>query len=165
VRFSRDQRNLVYRALQEAEGHTSRYYCIPPYAWQELRYDLLTRSDDEWEPLPEAALARLRCLQKTSRSHTGPLDFYRIELNDPTILKAAERERLRTLYPFLVYILTHEMVHLVRLSSILNSAGGVMLAPEAEERRVDKISHQILANAGLPKIHPVLQRFCLSPPL
>ena len=28
---------------------------------------------------------------------------------------------LRDLYPFLVYILTHEMVHMVRLSSILDT--------------------------------------------
>jgi hypothetical protein len=36
-------------------------------------------------------------------------DFYRIQLNDPTILTAAERENLASnLYPFFVYILTQE---------------------------------------------------------
>jgi len=45
---------MLVRAIDEAETHTGDYYCIPPRGWQRLRYDLITRSDDEWEPLPSA---------------------------------------------------------------------------------------------------------------
>ena len=156
--FSPPQRSLVFQALDEAEERTTGYYCIPPFRWDSLRYDLLTRIDHEWEPLPEPMLARVRCLQKLAQK--SPFDFYRIELNDQTILAAAERENLLSnLYPFLVYILTHEMVHLVRLSSILeNWTETLHPFDESEEQRVQGISRKILK--GNSDFHPVLERFC-----
>jgi hypothetical protein len=156
--FTPPQRGLVFQALGEAEERTSWYYCIPPFRWDSLRYDLLTRIDHEWEPLPEPMLARVRCLQSTAKKRL--FDFYRIELNDQTILAAAERENLsNNLYPFLVYILTHEMVHLVRLSSILENWTET-LAPfdESEEQRVQGISRRILK--GSSELQAVLEKFC-----
>jgi hypothetical protein len=154
--FSAMQRSLVFRALDEAEERTSDYYCIPPFRWEQLRYDLLTRADNGWEPLPESMLARVRCLQRTDRSR--PFDFYRIELDDRSILTAATRENLGGhLYPFLVYILTHEMVHMVRLSSILEKDDSFSFN-ETEEQRVQRVARKILA--GSVHFHPVLDRFC-----
>jgi hypothetical protein len=157
LHFSNPQRSLIIRALDEAEERTTGYYCIPPFRWEQMSYDLLTQADCEWEPFPESTLARVRCLQ---RMKTGrPFDFYRIELNDQNILAAAERECLTPhLYPFFVYILTHEMVHMVRLSTILgNSPGAAIPFDESEEYRVQKISRRILTG---PNFQPVLERFC-----
>jgi hypothetical protein len=158
VHFSPPQRSLVFRALCEAEERTSGYYCIPPFRWDRLRYDLLTRIDHEWEPLPEPMLARVRCLQSTAQKRL--FDFYRIELNDQGILEAAERENLLgDLYPFLVYILTHEMVHLVRLSSILEELPATLPSfDESEEQRVQRISRRILKD--IAQFQPVLDKFC-----
>lgn len=156
--FSAPQRNLVFQALNEAENRTADYYCIPPFRWEKLRYDLLTQTDQGWEPLPDPTLARVRHLQQTTARR--PFDFYRIELNDRSILAAAERENmLRNLYPFLVYILTHEMVHVVRLSSIMDGPPAA-IAPhdDGEEQRVQHISRRILH--GSSDFHPVLARFC-----
>jgi hypothetical protein len=158
MQFSTPQRNLVFQALDEAEYRTAGYYCIPPFRWEKLRFDLLTQIDLGWEPLPEPMLARVRCLQRVN-SHR-PFDFYRIELNDKSILAAAEREDLfRHFYPFLVYILTHEMVHMVRLSSILESRPeGLAPFDESEENRVQGISRRILTCSS--DFHPVLEKFC-----
>ncbi len=158
MQFSTPQRNLVFQALDEAEGRTAGYYCIPPFRWERLRYDLLTQVDHGWEPLPEPMLARVRCLQRVSTHR--PFDFYRIELNDKSILAAAERENLlRDLYPFLVYILTHEMVHMVRLSSILEKwPEAYDSIDESEEKRVQSISRRILT--GATDFAPVLDKFC-----
>jgi hypothetical protein len=158
LQFSAPQRSLVFRALEEAEERTAGYYCIPPFRWELLRYDLLTQVDHGWEPLPESMLARVRCLQRVDARRS--FDFYRIELNDRSILEAAEREELtKYLYPFFVYILTHEMVHMVRLSSILDM-GIHALDPhdESEEYRVQGISRSILT--GSSDFRPVLDRFC-----
>jgi hypothetical protein len=158
VHFSTPQRNLVFQALDEAEGRTANYYCIPPFRWERLRYDLLTQIDHGWEPLPDPMLARVRCLQRVNTGN--PFDFYRIELNDQSILATAHRENLlKHLYPFLVYILTHEMVHMVRLSSILDNWHET-LPPhdESEEHRVQSISRRILTGAS--DFQPVLDRFC-----
>jgi len=158
MQFSPPQRSLLLRALDEAEERTTGYYCIPPFRWEQLPYDLLTRGDQEWEPLPDPMLARVRCLQRIDSRR--PFDFYRIELNDRSILAAADRENLtRYLYPFFVYILTHEMVHVVRLSSILEKGPDTPAScDESEESRVQEISRRILT--GSSAFHPVLDRFC-----
>ena len=166
MQFSREQRRMAIRALGEAEEHTSRYYCIPPHRWQQLRYDLLTRQDTEWEPLPEVVLARVQCIEKVCPRQNQPFDFYRIQLNDPSILSAAERENLgKKLYHFLVYILTHEMVHLVRLNTIIGHEKDTAPCLDSEETRVQKVSRQILSHKGFEVFRPILDRFCLPPPL
>lgn len=155
AQFSSPQRRLMFQAQDEAEKRTSEYYCIPPFRWERLRYDLLTRADHGWEPLPESMLARVRRLERISPRR--PFDFYRIELDDPSILAAAERENLtRNLFPFFLYILTHEMVHMVRLSSILPETA----LPDhlGEEKRVQEISRRILGASS--DVQPVLDKFC-----
>ncbi len=163
MQFSPEQRNLVIYAANEAEERTARYYCIPPFRWHQLSYDLLTSKDKEWEPLPEPVLARVQLLQKLRPEPHKPFDFYRIQLNDPSILTAALREKLEgNLYHFLVYILTHEMVHMVRLSSILEPAKVIHQIVETEEQRVQRISRQILSEANFHAFHPILEKFCLT---
>jgi len=59
----------------------------------------------------------------------------------------------------MVYILTHEIVHLVRLSTILSNRPEIpTLCDESEERRVQSISRNILT--GSSNFLPVIDRFC-----
>ena len=157
--FSQAHRRLLAQAVDEAENHTSGYYCIPPRGWQRLRYDLITRRDREWEPIPESALARIQQLQQVSVRRRESESFFRIQLNDSSILSAARRENLASdLYPFFVYILTHEMVHMVRLGTILDE-GKLLEDVDTEEDRVDRISRQILSAAAHGSYSPVLEKF------
>lgn len=161
MQFSPGQRNLAIRALTEAEERTSGYYCIPPFRWHQLRYDLLTSVDHGSESLPESILAKLQPVKRINHLLSQSYDYYRIQLNDHGILSAAKRENLASdLYPFFLYILTHEMVHLVRLSTILNDGEDHSTTPEQEEARVHKISHQILCAARHLRIETVLSKFC-----
>jgi hypothetical protein len=157
LHFSNPQRSLIFQALNEAEERIAGYYCIPPFRWEQLRYDLLTQADYGWEPFPESKLARVRRLQRANAPKS--FDFYRIELHDRSILSTAKRERwIHDIYPFFVYILTHEMVHMVRVSSILdNSAGADIPFDECEESRVQGISRKILAESNFQSI---LEKFC-----
>ena len=159
--FSPPQQSLVRRALDEAEEHTSNHYCIPPHRWDRFPYDLITRKDREWAPIPEAALAKVQRIEQLSTRRKEKIGFYRIQLNDPTILSAARRENLEdALYPFLVYILTHEMVHLVRLGTLLGDPEPPLSEDvDLEEERVDRISRRILVDARCDLFHPVLERF------
>ncbi|MBM3789430.1 MAG: hypothetical protein FJW35_03660 [Acidobacteria bacterium] len=160
VFFSTAERRLVGPAMEEAEERTSRYYCFPPHRWQNLRYDLLTREDRDWMPIPEQALARIQRLRMEAQPRRPSLEFFRIQLNDPAILDVAGREALRAdLYPLLVFILTHEMVHLVRLSSILCSEENRPVCREEEESRVDRIARQILAQIPHHRLQPIIEKF------
>jgi hypothetical protein len=123
-----------------------------------MPYDLLTRQDKEWGPLPDAALAGVQLMQRRTPCRGDFRAFYRIQLNDPTILSAARRDNLAPhLYPFLVYIITHEMVHLVRLSTILDDPSVLPPFDADEEWRVLRISNQILV--GSSEFIPVLNQF------
>ncbi len=160
--FSHAHRKMLVQAMDEAENHTAGYYCIPPRGWQRLRYDLITRSDREWEPIPETVLARVQHMEQISSKRRENANFFRIQLNDSSILSAARREDLETnhLYPFLVYILTHEMVHMVRLGTILGEKELLELASvDLEEVRVDRISRQILGSAACSCFFHVLEKF------
>jgi hypothetical protein len=165
MQFSADQRCQVIRAIDEAELRTAQYYCIPPFRWEQLPYDLLTRQDPQWAPLPDPVLAQVQRLQKWSPRPLKSFDFFRIQLNDPAILGVVERESLATcFYPFMVYILTHEMVHLVRLSTILEPEDQSSIALETEEQRVQSISRKILSDGDRAAFSPILERFCASQP-
>ena len=166
VHFSRNQLKLVIRAMDEAEEYTSSYYCIPPHKWQQqLRYDLLTSRDSEWEPLPMPVLAKLQHVEKLAGHKAEPFDFYRIQLNDAGILDVAKREKLDCdLYSFLVMILTHEMVHLVRLGTMLYGHAGIALSPDDEENRVRRISSQILTKSEHNSLMPFFDKFCSPVP-
>jgi hypothetical protein len=165
MQFSPEQRHQVIHAIDEAERRTTQYYCIPPFRWEQLPYDLLTRQDLEWAPLPDPVLAQVQRLQKLSPQSLKSFDFYRIQLNDPAILGVVERESLAgRFYPLMVYILTHEMVHLVRLSTILKSEDQAGLTLETEEKRVQSISRQILSDGHPPDFGPILDRFCSYQP-
>lgn len=169
VCFTPRQLNLVAQALDEAEKCTTRYYCIPPFRWQRLSYDVVTSADAAWKPLPESALAEVLCLHRNVRepSDGHEDEFYRIQLNDAGILTTFQRDRVSyRLFPFLIYILTHEMIHLVRLSSILGHSRFATMQCRAEEARVRRITRQVLTGSGLEGLGPVLDRFCvhLSPP-
>lgn len=149
--------------MDEAEERTIGYYCIPPYRWQQLKYDMITRRDREWEPLPDAALAQVQRVRHLRPSGMASCDFYRIQLNDPSILMAARRERIEPdLYPFLVYILTHEMVHLVRLSTILPDNIEIPPSPCEEENRVHNVAYRILSIAADRQMGPILSKFCIA---
>ena len=166
MQFSMEERTLVVRAANDAEERTTRYYCIPPFRWQQFRYDLLTCQDSEWEPLPDPVLARVQHIHKVSPRPFNSFDFYRIQLNDPSILGAVQRENLsKDFYNFLVYILTHEMVHVVRLSSILDCDRAALRLLETEEQRVQQISRQILSDPGYRIFEPILDKFCLANPV
>ena len=156
--FSAPQRNLVFRALMKRKTALRAITAFPLFAGNSSA----TICSPRWImggnrcPIP-----RLHESGSCSASTPSqPFDFYRIELNDRSILAAAKRENLlRDLHPFLVYILTHEMVHMVRLSSILDSRAETLPhTDESEEERVQGISRRILA--GSSNFHPVLERFC-----
>lgn len=148
--------------MYEAEDHTARYYCFPPHRWQSLRFDLLTRQDREFEPVHTSVVARLQRLSRPGTPLRQSFDFFRIQLNDPTILDVLRRPDFRAeLYPFLVYILTHELVHLVRLSSILGEEKVTRDARDAEETRVERISRQILYSSPHLAVEPIISKFGL----
>jgi hypothetical protein len=66
-------------------------------------------------------------------------DFYRVCLQDHNILKTLEASPDLSLFPMLLYVITHELVHVIRFSQFL----ALFEAAEAEKAREETLVHQL----------------------
>ena len=71
-------------------------------------------------------------------------DFYKICIQDHAILEVLMTHPEMELYPFTLYVVTHELVHIVRFSRFLQNFDASAVEKIEEERRVHGITHEIL---------------------
>lgn len=158
--FSSAHWSLVQARAEKAEELTRRFYSIPGREWDRVGYDVTTGGLAEEAPGRLARVVKLARERARARSSRA---LFRIELDDAAILGAARPSRGVQLGPLLLYVLAHELVHVVRF--------GVMgqefdLAPrerDAEERRVHDLSKKILEPLGDPGLLPVFRAY--APPI
>ena len=115
--FDRSERRKVGRAARLAESLTSGFYCIPGREWPRFPYDINTLAEG---PGPDAPVfADVVRMTRTLEARPGGAarDLYRIRLRDDEILSAIHGASDLELYPLLLYVLTHELVHVVRFES------------------------------------------------
>jgi hypothetical protein len=146
--FDRAQRRQVGRAAALAESLTSGFYCIPGREWPRFPYDISTLAEG---PGPQAPVFA-DVVRMTSADVVGPArsarDRYRIRLRDDEILSAIRLGDELELDPLLLYVLTHELVHVVRFES--GFAAYDTDDPETrgeEESRVHAITRKVLKPA------------------
>jgi hypothetical protein len=94
------------------------------------------------------ALAHLVVYERQRR--TGPEFLYRICLQDDTILKRSEEGGEEWLRSLLVYILTHELVHVVRFQRAEQSFLVGQPTRQREEVQVHELTLKLLEDAGEP---------------
>jgi hypothetical protein len=105
-------------------------------------------------------------VEKSSRK-AGDLDFgrqkkdyYFICLQDHHILEALNRDRDLGMVPLLVYVFTHELVHIVRFCNFSQRFEiSDMKEREKEERIVHATTYKILKNLTLQKLDYILQSY------
>lgn len=152
--FDSYQKGLAQKAGRVAQSLVTNYYCIAPREWRNMRYEVKTLEALRSSEVADHALAQTLCYSFCRQA--GPRvieqgDLYRVCLQDHNILEAAALRNL-CLQPVLTYVLTHELVHVVRFGQRLQS---VDLPPEMrhlEERNVEKTTRTILAHAGYTEI-------------
>jgi hypothetical protein len=89
---------------------------------------------------------------------SASFDFYRVCLQDHNILKA-HRGRDLALFPLLLYIVTHELVHIVRFSQFLALFEASEPQRLAEEQRVHRLTHRILEPFNYLNMMPVIRYY------
>ena len=162
-RFSGAQRAAVHRAAVAAEELTGGFYCIPEREWSRFPYDIATLSEG---PGPDRQVFAdvVRTVRPASSPGRGPeQQLYRIRLRDDEILGAVG-ERLDTaLFPLLLYVLTHELIHVVRFESGLAAyETDDPAARVLEEDRVHAITRKVLQPAENPALRSVMDA-CFAP--
>ena len=148
--FDREQMGVVNEAVALAEEITSNHFKYTLSQWRRSRYDIRTAGDLHGPEITDKAFAQiLRYVGRPPSSELGSsrFDFYKICLQDHVILSALNRDPVPPFFPLMVYVVTHELVHIVRFSRFLQSFEAYPKDREAEEGRVHTITGEILHGA------------------
>jgi hypothetical protein len=118
--FSGEDIQTVSEALDIAEDRTGEYYKFSFGQWKRHRYGVKTLADLRREEIaPDPAFALLNKYSWANAEEALDIrrlkgDYYSICLQDHRILEALGRDRNACLLPLMVYIFTHELIHIVR---------------------------------------------------
>lgn len=160
--FHQQHKELLKEAAVIAEEVTSDFFKLSPCHWRRARFDILTLEGLRAEEISSHALALVAKYDGYPQDRllrSAAFDFYRVCLQDHNILKTLEHVDVLSLFPLLLYLVTHELVHIVRFSQFL----ALFEAPEEhkqeEERRVHRLTQKILAPLKFRDLPPVMQYY------
>ncbi len=157
--FDSEQIETVNKATILAEELISDHFKISFSEWKRYRYDIKTLKSLRPEEVTEKAFAQIvKYVCNPERKLRGSLhtDYYKICLQDHVILKALSREGDLPLFPLAAYIVTHELIHVVRFSRFLQSFLVTAEEQEREEALVHSLTHELLSGVSIPHINYVL---------
>ena len=160
--FDDDSMMKVGEALEISEDRTGDFYKFSARQWKRHRYDVKTLSSLSREEIRPNAFALLnKCSRVPGESESKSLaqDFYFICLQDHQILGALRRDTRLTLLPLLVYVFTHELVHIVRFCNFFQRFEISGSNREREENVVHATTYDILKDLSLPRLHYILDSY------
>jgi hypothetical protein len=149
-------------ALDIAEDKTGNFYKFSFVQWKRHQYDVKTLTSLSENEISNYAFAMLKKCSRATRgyeSRTKVRDFYFICLQDHRILNALERDKNLALLSLLVYVFTHELVHIIRFCNFFQRFEITGKGREDEERLVHNITHEILKDSTLPRMDYVLESY------
>jgi hypothetical protein len=159
VQFNPEQIRLVNEAVAMAEELVSNHFKLAASQWLGRRFDVRTVAELNPEEIIEGPFAQvIRYEGRLNKAplNSGSFDFYKICLQDHTILKTVGQNRNLSLFPFALYIVTHELIHIVRFSQFLQNFVASDDERLAEERRVHDKTHEILCPLKIEGLGAVL---------
>ena len=158
--FNKNQLDKVSNAANLAEELVSNEYKLTTSQWLRHKYEIKTLnelSSDEILDIPFAQLIRYTARKESSNLISSDYDYYKICLQDHNILSALKMHLYLDFFPFLLYIITHEIIHIVRFSNFLQSFLANDNERLIEEKRVHKKTFDILSSVNISGMYQVLQ--------
>jgi hypothetical protein len=152
----------IGEALDIAEDKTGDFFKFSFGQWKRHHYDVKTQttlSEREISPDSFALLHKCPRILNNLESRTKKRDFYFICLQDHQILKALRRDRDLDLIPLLIYVFTHELVHIVRFCNFHQRFEISGKDRGEEERLVHAITFEILKNIPLKNLDFILESY------
>lgn len=160
--FNKRQRFWVGEALQLAEGLTGEYFMVDVRDSRRFPYDLRTLANLQEQEKTRRALAQVCKYQSREGSFAVPVarkEFYRICLQDNRILRTAKKDDPLLLRPLLLYVMTHELIHVVRFSMEPQKFHLDAAQRNQEEEFVHRATHEILQSVQYPQMEYILERY------
>jgi hypothetical protein len=158
--FGTEQIKTVNNAVAAAEELVSNYYKMSASQWLGPRYDVKTLAELNPAEIidgPFAQIIRYKGRRKNTTLGSATYDFYKICLQDHTIQSTLEASPGIELFPFSLYIITHELIHIVRFSKFLQNFEASDRERMAEEKRVHQRTHKILKPVQIAGLRKVLE--------
>ncbi|NTU48605.1 MAG: hypothetical protein HGA84_06315 [Syntrophobacteraceae bacterium] len=158
VPFGEQEIAVLRQSIEISEDVISDFYRISTSEWKRYRYDIQSLRDLREEEITDEAFAQIRrYLRSPSQRLRGsePGDFFKICLQDHVIRKATQRDPHILFLPLTTYIVTHELIHVVRFARFLHRFESSQAEQQAEERLVHGITYQLLDESrigGLPEV-------------
>jgi hypothetical protein len=160
-KFSAEQIDIINNCVAMAEELVSNYYKMTASQWAAAcAYDIKTLSELSAEEVvhgPFAQVIRYKGRPKNSSLGSLTYDFYKICLQDHTILSVINNSPHIRLFPFALYIVAHELIHILRFSKFLRNFEASHEEIMAEETHVHTITHTILKSVNVFGMEAVLK--------
>jgi len=151
ARFSPDDQRSLAEACQRAEELTGDHYHLSSFGPRRYLYEVATADDLQPGERAEDAFAQICRYDAISpepgyRSRAGR--YYRVCLQDEGILSAVRRPRCGFgLDALLLYVMTHELIHVVRFEQFRHPFVTEPGRRAEEEAVVHRITQEVLAPA------------------
>jgi len=158
--FKSEQLNTVNNAVAMAEELVSNAYKMSENQWLRRRYDVSTLAELDAEEVvdgPFAQVIRFSGRLKGTSLGSSAYDYYKICLQDHSILAALHDTPGMRLFPLVLYITTHELIHIVRFSKFLQSFDATPEETLVEEKRVHAKARKILDPVSVSGLNNVLE--------
>lgn len=159
-KFNQDQLKVVNNSVAMAEELISNFYKMSEAQWLHRRYDVKTLVDlchNETTDGPFAQIVRYKGQLKDTSLSSSTYDFYKICLQDHSILAALKQSPGMELFPFILYIVAHELIHIVRFSKFIQSFDASCEEKNMEEKRVHEKTREILSSVRISGLADVLK--------
>jgi hypothetical protein len=160
--FAPGEIHLVDKALEIAEDVTCNHYHISTGNWKKYGFEvsnLVQLKEEEITPYGLAQIARYVQPFPDRIPMYYPRDYYRICLQDHNILKAINRQEGIELLPLMIYILTHELVHVIRFRKFVQRFDVTLEEKTVEEGKVHQATYQILKPLKGLNLAPVFESY------
>ena len=158
--FNEDQIITVNNGVAMAEELVSNFYQMSTSQWLRRKFDIKTLADlspEETVQGPFAQIIRYEGQRKDASLGSSAYVFYKICLQDHSILATLKQSPPIRLLPFILYIVTHELIHIVRFSKFLQNFDASPQEMLLEETRVHEITHEILIPVRVAGLTDVLK--------
>jgi hypothetical protein len=160
--FNREDMLAAGDALHIAEDKTGDFFKLSANQWKKHPFSVRTLTELSESQIVSNVFALLEKRSLKSDpfdSVEKDRDHYFICLQDHAILKALKRDRELSLLPLLVYVFTHELVHIVRFCNFLQRFEITGKEREKEETIVHDTTYRILRRLSMRDLDYVLNSY------
>jgi hypothetical protein len=159
--FGSHQLKRLGRMLEMARELTADFFGLTEDQARDVPCEIRTLAELKQDEIhADRVLADLARYQYIDAEFGRKHDLYRVNVQDHNILHSVQRNRSDVrLAPLLLYVLTHELVHVIRFIKFLAPFHLPVSERWGEERRVHELTLRILSAVPMPGLTAVLSRY------